>query len=205
MKHEARSEKICFRFVFSSPLPTKEARKDAIIIVFRYKIKTVTLPLLLLPLILLLGACQLVEAQTHIAYTYSIMSLPKDRVTNPEDHAYTYRAGEQLSLSWVPHQDKETQDAKAQPVIINAGLVGPFSTLDELKSAISFDSNNVVSGHITATATPIQTNNWTNKAVTTDLHLPTTPGYYLLVQQILVGKQGPPYAVPTGQIISILK
>jgi hypothetical protein len=183
----------------------KEARKDTIIIVFRYRIRTVALPLLILPLAFLMGACQLVEASSHITYAYSIMSLPKDRMTNPEDHAYTYRAGEKLPLSWIPRKDKETQDTKPQTISINAGLVGPFATIDALKSDMSFDSNNVTGGRIAAIAPPLQTNNWTNKAVMTDLRLPTAPGYYMLVQRILVGRQGPPYAVPTGQIISILK
>jgi hypothetical protein len=161
--------------------------------------------LFFLPLVLLLGACQLIEAPTHITYTYTITSLPKSRMTNGADHAYSYRAGEQVALTWEAHQDKETQETKPQVVSIDAGLVGPFSTVNELKSAMSFDNNNVIDGRIAVVVPPIQTDNWTDKAVKTDLQLPTVPGYYMLVQRILVGKQGPPYPVPTGQIISVVK
>jgi hypothetical protein len=173
--------------------------------VFKHAVKSVAFSLLLLPLIFLLGACQLEEASSHVTYTYSITSLPKDRMTNPDDHAYIYRSGEQVSLLWTPHQGNETQDTKPKPVRIDAGLVGPFATIDALKAAMSFDNNNVISGRIATVAPPVQTNNWTNKAVSTNLQLPTAPGYYMLVQRILVNNQGSPYPVPTGQIISILK
>jgi hypothetical protein len=163
--------------------------------------------LLVLPLVFLMGACQLEEAPTHITYTYSITSLPKDRITNSDDRSYTYRAGEQIPLTWAPGRGKDTQDTKPQPVRIDAGLVGPFSTIDALKNAESFDNNNVTSGRIAVTIQPIQTNNWTNKAAMTNLQLPTSlaPGYYMLVQRILVANQGTPYPIPTGQIINIMK
>jgi len=173
--------------------------------VFKHAVKSVAFSLLLLPLIFLLGACQLEEASSHVTYTYSIMSLPKDRITNPDDHAYIYRSGEQVSLLWTTHQGNETQDTKPKPVRIDAGLVGPFATIDALKVAMSFDNNNVISGRIATVAPSVQTNNWTNKAVSTNLQLPTTPGYYMLVQRILVNNQSSPYPVPTGQIITILK
>ncbi len=126
-------------------------------------------------------------------------------MTNPDDHAYIYRPGEQVSLSWTPHQGNETQDTKPQPVRIDAGLVGPFATINDLKAATSFDNNNVIGGRIATVAPPVQTNNWADKAVSTHLQLPTAPGYYILVQRILVNNQGSPYPVPTGQIINILK
>lgn len=166
---------------------------------------TIIAVLLLVPLMLLLGACQLVEAPSHITYTYTITSLPKNRMANTADHAYSYRAGEQLSLSWQAHPDKATQETKPQAVSINAGLVGPFSTIGDLKGAMSFDNNNVIGGRIAAVAPAIQTNNWADQTVKTDLQLPTAPGYYMLVQRILVGKQGPAEPVPTGQIINIVK
>jgi hypothetical protein len=163
--------------------------------------------LLVLPLAFLVGACQLVEAPTHITYTYSIKSLPKDRITNPDDRFYTYRTGEQIPLTWQASRGKDTTDTKPQPVRIDAGLVGPFSTIDALKSDESFDNNNVLGGRIAVTIQPIQTNNWTDKSATTNLPLPTSlaPGYYMLVQRILMGNQGTPYPVPTGQIINIMK
>lgn len=185
--------------------PIRKGEKGHITTVFKHAVKLVAFPLLLLPLVLLLGACQLEEASSHVTYTYSIMSLPKDRMTNPDDHAYIYRPGEQVALLWTPHQGSETQDAKPKPVTINAGLVGPFATIDALKAAVSFDNNNVLSGRISTVAPPVQTNNWSNKAVSTNMQLPTSPGYYMLVQRILVNNQGSSYPVPTGQIINILK
>lgn len=165
------------------------------------------LPLFALSLAFLVGACQLAEAPTHVTYTYSMTSLPKDHITESDTRSYTYKAGEQIPLTWEAIQGKDVTGTKPQPVRIDAGLVGPFSTIDALKSDESFDNNNVLGGRIAATIQPIQTNNWTDKPATTNLQLPASlaPGYYMLVQRILVGNQGPPYAVPTGQIIDITK
>lgn len=184
-----------------------EARKDAFIIVFRRIIRAVAFPLFALPLTFLMGACQLVETPTHITYTYSITSLPKDHMTKSDTLSYTYKAGEQIPLTWDAIQGKDTAGTKPQPVRIDAGLVGPFSTIDELKKDESFDNNNVLGGRIAATIQPIQTNNWSDRPATGNLQLPTSlaPGYYMLVQRILVSNQGPPYAVPTGQIINVVK
>ncbi len=165
------------------------------------------LPLLILSLAFLVGACQLVEAPTHITYTYSITSLPKDHITNSDSRSYTYRAGEQIPLTWEPGRGKDTQNTKPQPIRIDAGLVGPFPTISALKNDESFDNNNVIGGRIAVTIQPIQTDNWTNKPAMTNLQLPTSlaPGYYMLVQRILVNNHGTPYPVPTGQIIDIVK
>ncbi len=195
------------RFILPSQRGDEQGKKGAIIIVFRRIIRAVALPLFALPLAFLVGACQLVEAPTHITYTYSITSLPKDHITKSGTRSYTYKAGEQIPLTWDAIQGKDAVGTQPQPVRIDAGLVGPFSTIDALKSDESFDNNNVLGGRIAVTIQPIQTNNWTDKPATANLQLPSSlaPGYYMLVQRILVNKQGPPYAVPTGQIINIVK
>jgi hypothetical protein len=160
-----------------------------------------------LPLAFLIGACQLVEAPTHITYTYAITNLPNNRLTDSNGRFYTYKIGEHITLTWDPSRGKDTTDTKPQPVRIDAGLIGPFATIEALKSDESFDNNNVLGGRIAVTIQQIQTNNWTNQPATTNLQLPTSlaPGYYMLVQRILVGHQGTAYPVPTGQIINVTK
>ncbi|EFH81347.1 hypothetical protein [Ktedonobacter racemifer] len=167
--------------------------------------RSLALPLLLLQLMLIVSACGLTEAPTHKTYTYStVASLPKDRVTNPQEVAYTYQTGENVVLSWATQSGQDTLANKPQSVKIEAGLVGPFTSIESLKKAISFDGNNIT-GHVQATITPIQTNNWSDKAVDANLQLPSSmpAGYYMLVQRIQVG-QGYQPPVPTGRIIKVI-
>ena len=161
--------------------------------------------LLLLQLMLIVSACGLTEAPTHKTYAYAtVASLPKDRLTNLQEAAYTYQTGENIVLSWATQPGQDTLDNKPQPIKIEAGLVGPFASIESLKKAISFDGNNIT-GHVQATITPIQTNNWSDKAVDANLQLSSSmpTGYYMLVQRIQVG-QGYQPPVPTGRIIKVV-
>ncbi|QBD79528.1 hypothetical protein EPA93_27525 [Ktedonosporobacter rubrisoli] len=163
--------------------------------------------LLALGILALVSACGIAEAQIHTTYAfYSPMTLPKDRHTIPDDPSFVYRTGEQIGLTWTPQPNGETQNDQPQQVTIEAGLVGPFASVADLKSAESFDGN-TISGRVAIFTPPIKTNNWANKSQGLSLALPNAlaPGYYMLVQRIRVGDQGPKQPIPTGSIINIMK
>jgi hypothetical protein len=164
------------------------------------------LPLLSLVLLVLLSGCGLADLPTHTTYSFSTFSgLPPERKTDPNEPAYQYRLGERIDLAWPAQKSATTTDQQPQSIKIEAGLVGPYTSLDDLKRATGFD-NNVVSGQMITSISPIQTNNWSSKTVASTLSLPTSlaPGYYLLVQRIQLGKH-PAGLSPTGSIINVLK
>lgn len=167
--------------------------------------RSIILPFLLLTLALLTTACNLTEAPTHKTYTYSTLAnLPKDRLASASEAAYTYQAGETVPLSWAAQPGQDTLNSKPQGIKIDAGIVGPFDSIDALKKAISFDGNSI-NGQIQATIPAIQTNNWSDKTAEADLKLPDTlaPGYYMIVQRIQTSGQRAQATVPTGRIIKI--
>lgn len=173
------------------------------------KISRTILPPLSLLLILLVSGCgpTIVEPPTHATYSFSnINSLPQDRVTDPnEPTAYAYGQGEHIDLFWGAHPAGETTSSQPTPVKIVAGLVGPFTSIEALKKAVSFDGN-VINGRIVTAIPPLQTNTWSNKTVSTQFALPATlaPGYYMLVQTIQTGNM-PAASAPTGSIIHIFQ
>ncbi|GHO46256.1 hypothetical protein [Ktedonospora formicarum] len=163
------------------------------------------LALFLFVLTLMLTACNLTEAPSHATYTYSnIASLPKDHLTSPGDTAFTYPVGGEVPLSWSAQPGQDTLANKPTAIQIDAGIVGPFTSMDELKKAISFDGN-TIKGRIQATIQPIKTDNWNGKNAETFLKLPTTiqPGYYMIVQRIQTAGQRTQAVVPTGRVLKI--
>ncbi|GCE48174.1 hypothetical protein EI42_04172 [Thermosporothrix hazakensis] len=154
--------------------------------------------------LVLFSACNVTQVPTHKIYEYgSIESLPKDRLIK-QKNAFTYRPGDEIMLTWKPQATGETMDKAPQKVSIEAGLIGPFPSLDELNKAVSFDRSSMT-GPVATTMTPVQTDNWTDTAVSTKLKLPSSlkSGYYMLVQRILTAGRGPKTPIPTGSVIYV--
>ncbi len=130
--------------------------------------------------VLLFTACSFTQT-THQTYIYH----------GPAGFDDTIGSLKQIPIQWSSTTDPTTTTNAPDTVILNAELVGPFTSIDDFLRGVrqSNASNGVFVGKsVVASAKPITTDSWTNKLFTSLVDVPPhlKPGYYDLYHTVLV-------------------
>lgn len=127
---------------------------------------------------------------TYKAYTYSCcVELTPLTTWNP---------GERLTLHWQS-RPTTTTNATAESVILRLKLTGPFTTIDQLKSAITKNHLPVGVRTIDTAAVTVSDRSGGSPASELDLPIDLAPGYYNLdAENASVGS-----AVVSGAVVRI--
>ena len=134
-----------------------------------------TCVLLLVGGTLLFSACS-TGSSSHMTYGITYAPPSSSFASSPGDQYITVYAASQSTLTWKRNPAGVSDEALPKKILITAKLMGPFPSYDDAHRALGRSSSGV------SAITPIQTDDWSKDTLTANLHLPQTPGYYLLIQ-----------------------
>ena len=102
-----------------------------------------------------------------------------------------YHPGDVLTFTWDATQEGTVHQANPDDITLQAGLYGPFDTVDALKQQMSSFNAAGQSGATPMSGAalridPIRTDSWRNEIYTSTLQLPATlnAGYYSFVRAV---------------------
>lgn len=135
----------------------------------------------------LLGMACSSTATLHLTYNYASFSCPSNATVQPNHEFATLslHAGYRLVVKWQPFSGSTSAETTAAPISLSAELLGPFPSFDAAQQVRQPDGSIVVSS-IVASASPLHTDDWTNKTYVSTMKLSPrlTPGYYVAVEQV---------------------
>lgn len=131
----------------------------------------------------LLSACAS-NIPLHATYTYNNFSCPPNVRKGNEFATLSLHTGHQLRIEWQPLSGPPTPESAPTPVSLTAELIGPFPSLNAAQQVSHRDAFNISSPSV-ASISPIQTNDWANKAYVSIMELPPRliPAYYIEIER----------------------
>jgi len=129
----------------------------------------------------LLSAC---SSQVNSHKLYDIWFSEPSNPPSQSSDTYTAFATSQGTLIWTRHFYAWSSDPTPKTFLINAQLVGPFSTPDAAQR-VTFSLSHPPAKPALAS---VKTDEWSSQTLTAPLRFPQKPGYYLLIQWTSVEK-----------------
>lgn len=129
---------------------------------------------------LLLSACTTTTTQPQSHATYIVRFAGASPTTG--------HPGSSITATWKRDPGGVSNEATPEKLLFILYLIGPYQSVDAANHTIAaaqHTSESLVTlkeGPVVVRTTPIQTDDWSGKTLTTSVHLPRTPGYYILVQ-----------------------